>query len=735
MTRRRMFLWIPLVLGASTFTSNAMDCNLSEYRSQQGITASLQGDSLAVLWAGDHGANLRMLLAIKSGTPTIEELAVRSGAANWVVLARNLSPEISTTSGRRRTGHGLPEERRWDVYWDAPLAIPGVQTPYGNNPDLPRKPEEIHRATAVYHADSCEVKTDGARLEVSFPGLEMGIFAGRLQFTVYRGTNLIRMEAIAKTEEPSVAYIYREGLKGFSPGDMDRVVWHDTGGDAQKYEFGGAPNQKEVPVIVKNRLLVAEGKGGSLVAFPPPHQFFFARQIEANMGYVWYRKDNDSSFAFGVRQSENLDGYNYPIKNAGNNVAQWSKVVWPLYNAPPGTWQRMAVYFYASPQGAESAREAVLAFTHDDRYKPLHGYKTMIGHLHTATTADLTAAGSLDMQPSWLAPVRALGINIFQNAEFHGDGHQHDPGPIRLKELDDYYYIARRNSDHDFLFLPGEQLSSDTYLGGAYEVLFSKPVYWTMKREQGRQFIEQDPKYGTVYRVSNPEEMWGMIKREGALMIYSDPRTKLAAEWWVNGEAPDYPDAIKNTEWFRSDLYLGAGFNNIPTDLSEKRICEKRCFSALDDMNNWGGPKYLVAEPDTYKKFVGYELYGNSTVDYVQLEQTPTVEDWSPLVRALAAGRFFVTTGEVLIKNFKLEGTTAVSADVEWTFPPEFAEVVWGDGKTTGRKIVSMTDKAPFGSATFRIPVDLKGKKWVRFAVWDSAVNGAFTQPVHFSQK
>jgi hypothetical protein len=46
-----------------------------------------------------------------------------------------------------------------------------------------------------------------------------------------------------------------------------------------------------------------------------------------------------------------------------------------------------------------------------------------------------------------------------------------------------------------------------------------------------------------------------------------------------------------------------------------------------------------------------------------------------------------------------------------------------------------MTDKAPFGSATVRIPVDLKGKKWVRFAVWDSAVNGAFTQPVHFSQQ
>ena len=45
----------------------------------------------------------------------------------------------------------------------------------------------------------------------------MGVFSGGLRFTVYRGTNLLRLEAVAKTDEPSVAYIYRGGLKGFSP--------------------------------------------------------------------------------------------------------------------------------------------------------------------------------------------------------------------------------------------------------------------------------------------------------------------------------------------------------------------------------------------------------------------------------------------------------------------------------------------------------------------------------------
>ena len=88
----------------------------------------------------------------------------------------------------------------------------------------------------------------------------------------------------------------------------------------------------------------------------------------------------------------------------------------------------------------------------------------------------------------------------------------------------------------------------------------------------------------------------------------------------------------------------------------------------------------------------------------------------------------------MLITNYAVEGSgrqRKVVADVEWTFPLEFAEVVWGDGDKTGRKIISATGRAPFSSEKFEIPFDAAGKKWVRFAVWDSAGNGAITQPVH----
>jgi hypothetical protein len=92
-----------------------------------------------------------------------------------------------------------------------------------------------------------------------------------------------------------------------------------------------------------------------------------------------------------------------------------------------------------------------------------------------------------------------------------------------------------------------------------------------------------------------------------------------------------------------------------------------------------------------------------------------------------------VTTGEVLIPSWKVEGEgkdRVVVADLEWTFPLEFVEVVWGDGAKVARTIVPATDQPPFGSHHFRIPFDSSGKNWVRFSVWDSAGNGAFTQPV-----
>ena len=48
----------------------------------------------------------------------------------------------------------------------------------------------------------------------------------------------------------------------------------------------------------------------------------------------------------------------------------------------------------------------------------------------------------------------------------------------------------------------------------------------------------------------------------------------------------------------------------------------------------------------------------------------------------------------------------------------------------TERQVISATDLAPHGHRRFEIPFDATGKKWVRFAAWDTAGNGAMVQPI-----
>lgn len=169
---------------------------------------------------------------------------------------------------------------------------------------MPRKPEEIQRAWAAFQITGCEVKTDGARLEATFPGVSLGLFAGGLRYTVYRGTNLVRQEVIAKTEAPSVAYKFTAGLKGFAIRPDTRLVWRDTARGWQHYLFGGAVNQDPVALKARNRLAIVETNAGSVAVFPASHKFFFSREIEVNLGYDYYRKDSETSFAVGVRQAD-----------------------------------------------------------------------------------------------------------------------------------------------------------------------------------------------------------------------------------------------------------------------------------------------------------------------------------------------------------------------------------------------------------------------------------------------
>jgi hypothetical protein len=169
----------------------------------------------------------------------------------------------------------------------------------------------------------------------------------------------------------------------------------------------------------------------------------------------------------------------------------------------------------------------------------------------------------------------------------------------------------------------------------------------------------------------------------------------------------------------------------MPADYSHDKL-GLRVLDLLDDMNNWGKPKMIVGEVDVFKVEPDYELYGHMNVNYVKLDRIPRFRDgWQPLLDALRAGEFFVTTGEVLIPAWSVDKKTSeFTAEVNWTFPLAFAEVISGDGTRVHRQRIDLADTESFGSRTLRIPVDLKDRKWVRLEVWDVATNGAFTQPI-----
>jgi hypothetical protein len=189
-------------------------------------------------------------------------------------------------------------------------------------------------------------------------------------------------------------------------------------------------------------------------------------------------------------------------------------------------------------------------------------------------------------------------------------------------------------------------------MGGHYITFLPHPVYWSHVRTGSQQFQENDLKYGKVYHIGSPEEELDMIRHEAGLMWQAHPRTKGSA---------GYPDAVRDKAHFLSDRFLGGSFQSLPVDQSQKRLCEVRCLDLMDEMNNWGtDPKYMIAEGDTYMKYPDDETFPQLIVNYVKLGRVPAYgEDWSPIVRATRAGNYFVSSGEVLLRQWGIEGTGA----------------------------------------------------------------------------
>jgi hypothetical protein len=133
-------------------------------------------------------------------------------------------------------------------------------------------------------------------------------------------------------------------------------------------------------------------------------------------------------------------------------------------------------------------------------------------------------------------------------------------------------------------------------------------------------------------------------------------------------------------------------------------------------------------------------------VNYLQLDRLPDFKDgWQPVLDAMQQGKFFVTTGEILLPSFTVNGKPAgatiataakgvVKLNASWTFPLNYVVIVSGDGKQVYRQKIDLHQTTAFGEMDFTFSTSLEGRTWVRLEMWDIAANGAFTQCVWIKQ-
>lgn len=693
---------ILLVLG---YTANAQSpVDLSQFDQGKDIHATVDNDHLHITWETGKASQGQMDINLKKGEPLFNQIQLQKENGGFQTIAENLDPVFILTVGER----DLKPRTGWTIFFDNPW----------------QRPYKTFRAQLM--KEKTTVISKGSRIHIRISSIIAGSFSGDVVITLFNGTPLIKISAVMSTALQSAAIVYDAGLIKTTPWDHDKwnninpwdsLFWSDPLGEPNAVTRMSDP-MRSTKVAVKYRTIVAQSKGGAIALFPPPHQYFFPEDNCYNLKFNWYGrnyKDLVPEFGIGIRQE--LDG---------------DKRFVPWFNAPPETQQHLSFFCLLSLKDGPLTLAQVKQYTHSDKYKALPGYHTFASHYHIEPEEDILKGKPLPAVTEFVKAFKESGVDIVHLASFHGVGHPEGPDSIRLLELKTSYDLCRDMSDHRFLLLPGEE--PNHFFGGHWIDLFAHPVYWIMKRNQEQPFVEADPTYGKVYHVGSKEDMLQLLQKENGLAWASHPRIKGSV---------GYPDQYKKEPFYLSKHFLGAAWKAMPADLSMP-ILGKRALNLLSDMANWGDRKYMLGEGDLFKILPEYELYGHLNINYLQLEDIPSFDHgWQSVLDALSAGRFFVTTGEILLPQFSVNGKKAgqtvkldpsghaeIALQIDWTFPLNFVDIVSGDGQQVYHQKIDLSDTKAFGNRKFTFPVKLKHCKWVRIEVWDAAVNGAFSQPV-----
>ncbi len=190
----------------------------------------MRAGALELNWRGERGQSLarhpRDQRRTTCGARTCrreERQVVRPGARPHPRNIRSPPAAAASPPSRRcpcaQLGMFTPEvieRQKWFAFWDAPLNVPGrpgIQCRRGPAAQAGRDPARLGHVSDHRLPGEDRWRAPGSHLPRRH---RSDLFAGGLRYTVYRGTNLIRQEVVAKTDAPSVAYKFAAGLKGFA---------------------------------------------------------------------------------------------------------------------------------------------------------------------------------------------------------------------------------------------------------------------------------------------------------------------------------------------------------------------------------------------------------------------------------------------------------------------------------------------------------------------------------------
>lgn len=676
---------IPLFV--TVFANAQTKVDLKDYKQANGTVVTPQGQSLEISWPAGNSLKGKVVFDLTPSRPLFKTISLGQQQ-----ITAGVDPAFVMTVGKR----DLLSQNGWNIFFDK----------------VPNRPHQSYALTLK--KTSVSVRTEGARTIASIGPIAAEKFSGMLEVTFYNGSPLFNIAAVISTEAQARAIVFDAGLVSSQP-DWQRISWMNTGDSLQQAQVISRDTARNL--AVKYRAIAASGKQGALAVFPPPHQYFYPLDEAFNLDFTWY----------GSQYRQMLNGYGIGIRQE----LQGDKRFVPWFNAPPGSRQRLNFFCLLSQDNDAATFAALKKFTHNDRYVELPGFKTLSSHFHNEFVMKVMMAGkSVPEQPEFVKVFKDLGVDIVHLAEFHYTADPRGPDEKRLPQLKALFELCEKQSDDKFLLLPGEE--PNEFFGGHWLNFFPQPVYWVMSRKPGQPYVEEKPGYGKVYHVGNKEEMLRLLEDEKGLAWTAHPRTKGSV---------NTPDIYNHEPFFLSDRFMGAAWKAMPADLSQPRL-GKRVLDLMDDMNNWGTKKTVISEADLFTITQRNEMYAHMNVNYLMLDKLPAYKDsWLPILDALQHGRFFGSTGEVLMPLLKVNGhisgdslqlpangIATIDLKLRWTFPMNFVEIISGDGEKVYREKIALTDTEAFGEKSFRFTSKLAGRKWVRVEAWDVAANGAFSQ-------